>query len=501
VFSFAGQDLGNNDESFFAVLGTLTANGSGRFTGGTIDVNDPALGSALQTGYTFNRVPASGSYSITTDGRGSGTISATLNGRQVSFGLDFVLTSGSHGLITRFDENGSGSGTIDLQASNVAQSVLQGSYAFGLDGADSTVVNSLATVGAFTLDTNGNVTAGTQDFGDNGNSRGLRALSVRGSVLAGSPGSAQLTTDALGTLQFDVFVIDQTHLKLIETDSKSYLEGDAFVSTGETAFPSGPLVFTLAGEDAVQAPFAAGGLLTSDGSSQITGGLEDINDDGYVQQGSGVQGNFTSNGARTVVTLNGIYNGAVGNNSLGVGAYTFAAYPYQGGAMMLEIDNGGGSSTGISGGNLYAQSATTLAASQGYGLNLSGSNRNGEADWIAQFTTSGSELNGLYDANNFGYLASDLSLGNASYSVGSNGRGTVSFPGLQTNGNTFISALDLAFYVVDTSTAVFIETDGGQVATGVFQLQTSSGGSSSAQTRSAFMHPVSHRGTAPQFRK
>jgi hypothetical protein len=503
VFSFAGDDATGGHESQFAIAGTLTANGDGSFTAGTIDIDDPALGSALNTSYVQNRLPASGNYNITPDGRGTGSVSVTINGAQVQFGLDFVLTSDTHGLISRFDGNGSGSGTIDLLSSNVSQSALQGSYAFGFQGSDSTVVNPLATVGSFSLDANGNITSGLQDFGANGNSVGLRALAVAGNVQAGGPGTAQLTTNAtgFGTLHFDVFVIDPTHLKFIETDSTAYLAGDAFVSTDQTAFPSGPLAFTLAGEDTAQGPFAAGGLLTSDGSSQITGGLEDVNDNGYVGQAPSIHGNFSSNGARTVVTLNGIYNGNIVNNTLGAGSYTFAAYPYIGGVMLLEIDNGGGNSTGISGGNIYVQTATSLTTSQGVGMNLSGVNNNGEVDWISEFTVNGSSVAGLYDANNFGLVASDLSLGTGNYSIGSNGRGTISFPSLQTDGNSFIGALNLDFYVVDNATAVFLETDGNQLATGAIQLQTSSAGTSSAQTRYSFMRPTMHANVKPHFRQ
>jgi hypothetical protein len=503
VFSFAGDDATSGFESQFAIAGTLTANGDGSFTAGTIDVDDPALGSALNTSYTQNRLPASGNYNITPDGRGTGSVSVTINGVQVQFGLDFVLTSDSHGLISRFDGNGSGSGTIDLQASNVTQSTLQGSYVFGFQGSDSTVVNPLATVGSFSLDANGNITSGLQDFGDNGNSIGLRALAVQGNVQAVGLGTAQLTTNAtgFGTLHFDVFVIDPTHLKFIETDSTAYLAGDAFVSTNQTSFPSGPLAFTLAGEDTSQGPFAAGGLLTSDGSSQITGGLEDVNDNGYVGQAPSIHGSFSSNGVRTVVTLNGIYNGNIVNNTVGAGSYTFAAYPYTGGVMLLEIDNGGGNSTGVSGGNIYVQTATALTTSQGFGMNLSGVNNNGQVDWISEFTVNGSSVAGLYDANNFGLVASDLNLGTGNYSVGSNGRGTISFPSLQTDGNSFIGALNLDFYVVDNSTAVFLETDGNQLATGAIQLQTSSGASSAAQTRYSFMRPTTHANVKPNFRQ
>ncbi len=503
VFSFSGEDIGDGAGNFFAMLGTVTANGSGSFTGGTLDIVDHGLGVSEHSGNTFNRLPTSGNYTITGDGRGSGTISATINGANVQFGVDFVLTSNSHGMITRFDSYGSGSGTIDLQASDIAQGALQGSYAFGLDGVDSTTVNPLATVGALTLDGSGNVTTGSQDFSDNGDSVGLKNLPVRGTVLAGAPGSAQLTTNALGfgALQFDAFVIDPTHFKLIETDSKAYLEGDAFLSTGQTSFPTGPLVFALAGEDTVRGPFAGGGLLTSDGISQITSGLEDINDDGYVQQAPSVRGAFTSNGPRTVLTLNGLYNGNFSLNTPGLGNYTFAAYPYAGGAFLLEIDNGGNSTPGISGGNLYTQTATSLNSSQGYALNLSGANDNGEVDMISEFVANGTNMNGLYDVNNMGYLASDLSLGTGNYTTASNGRGTASFPGLQTSGNSFISALNLTYYVVDSSTAVFIETDGSQLGTGAFELQTSTTGSPSMQARPSFMRPVATSKATPQFRQ
>jgi len=501
VFSFSGLDDTQGFESFFAVAGTLTANGNGGFSGGVIDIDDPALGSALNTGFAFNRLPTSGNYHVAEDGRGTGTISATINRTQVQFGLDFVLTSNSHGLISRFDSNGSGSGTIDLQTSDVTQSALQGSYAFGLQGADSTVVNSLATVGSFSLDGNGNA-IGLQDFNDIGNSDGLRALPLSGSVLAGSPGAAQLTTNAtgFGTLQFDVFVIDPTHMKFIETDSAAFLAGDAFASTGNTSFPSGPLVFTLAGEDTALGPFAAAGLLTSDGSNLITSGLEDVNDEGFVAQAPSVHGSFTSTGPRSVLTLNGIYNGGVADGTAGVGLYAFAAYPYKGGAMLLEIDNGAGNGTGISGGNVYVQNATSLAASRSYGLNLSGVNNDGEADWISEFTAAASTMTGLYDANNLGFIASDLQLGSGNYSVSSNGRGIASFPTLQTNSNSFISALNLSFYVVDDSTAVFLETDGNQLGTGAFELQSPTGGSSPAQIRSNFMRPVSQANAKPHFR-
>jgi hypothetical protein len=483
VVAFSGTDVtGGYDESFFALAGMLNTNGAGVITSGTLDLIDPALGTALGAGYTFVHVPVTGTYTLTADGRGSGTISMTINGNAVTMGLDFVMASASHGLISRFDSGGSGSGTLDA-ASAVSQSTLAGSYAFGLDGVDSTVQNYLSTAGAIALDANGNVTSGVQDFSDNGSASNLQALSVQGNVTAGTPGTAQLTTSAasFGTLHFDAWFIDPTHFKLIETDSTEFLAGDAYVSTGHTAFPAGQLAFTLSGEDTGQGPFASGGILTSDGSSLITGGLEDVNDAGNVAEAPSVTGSFTSSGPRTSLTLDGIYNGYLEGNTPFAGNYTFAAYPFDGGVVLLEIDNGGGTSLGISGGDAFLQSATSLNGAAGYALNLSGVNSAGEADMIAQFTTSGSAMSGIYDVNNLGLLISDASLGpNGVYSAGSNGTGTAQFPDLQTTGNSRIGALDFTYYTVNGSSAILLETDPGQIATGVLLLQ--GGGSSPSVT-------------------
>jgi hypothetical protein len=495
VVSFSGTDISGGFESFFAAAGTLTANGAGAITSGTLDLIDPALGSVLGGGYTFSRLTATGSYSITADGRGSGKISLTINGSPVTMGLDFVLASASHGLISRFDSGGSGSGTLDA-TSQVSQSALVGSYAFGLEGVDAAAENYLSTAGAVTLDDNGNVSSGVQDFSDNGDAVNLQALPLQGNVTAGSPGTAQLTTgaSAFGTLHFDVWSIDPTHLKLIETDSIAFLAGDAYVSTGHTVFPSGQLVFTFSGEDTAQGPFASGGVLTSDGVSQITAGTEEVNDAGDVADSPNVTGSFTASGPRASLTLNGIYNGYLEGNSPLTGNYTFAAYPFNGGMVLLETDNGAGTSLGISGGNAFVQSATSLNGAAGFALNLSGANSDGEVDLIAELTTSGAAMSGIYDANNLGLLVLGASLGpDGSYAAAASGTGTTQFPQLQTTGNSYLDALDFTYYVVDDSEAILLETDSAQTASGAFLLQ---GGSASPGV--TLFHTVRVKSAAPR---
>jgi hypothetical protein len=90
-------------------------------------------------------------------------------------------------------------------------------------------------------------------------------------------------------------------------------------------------------------------------------------------------------------------------------------------------------------------------------------------------------MSGLYDANNLGYLVTGANLGTGSYSIGSNGRGSLSFPSLQVNANSYIPALNSTLYVLDSSTALFLETDSSQLSIGTIQLQNPSSGSSMAQ--------------------
>ena len=128
--------------------------------------------------------------------------------------------------------------------------------------------------------------------------------------------------------------------------------------------------------------------MTSDGSSQITNGFEDVNDAGLVDNGTSTPFNFTGS---FTDTGHGRFELDLFNY---IGASVFAAYPSSGGVFMLEIDNGG-----VAGGVAVTQaSGATVAPSQGYGLNVSGEDLSGvplsppvEFDGVAEFktTTSG----------------------------------------------------------------------------------------------------------------
>jgi hypothetical protein len=463
VFSSTGLDTTGYA---LEITGTVVANGSGGITGGTIDIVGPDVPQATPVAQPIT----GGSYTLGADGRGQLKLGITT--------LDFVLTSSSHGLITEYDGNGSGSGTIDLQ-STVTLAQLAGSYAFSLAGEDASGnFNPTATVGSFTLDNAGNVTGGVQDFNDS-LFPFLAQPILPGTATLGTgtgPGSITLSTGTFGTLTFDYYPIDATHLKLVETDYIQFLAGDAFTQTG-ASIPTGQMVFTVTGLTNAFTVVAAGGIMTSDGTGNFSNGLEDVNNNGTVSPAqlpfSGTAAPGGSVGGRVLV-----------NMSTFTPAIQYVIYPSSAGVLMLETD-----SLALTTGVAYAQTSQTFAASQGYGLNLSAFNTgNGtgifEEDDIAEFATSSTGFSGLVDINDQGLLSFDQTFSSSTYTPpDSTGRGFAAT--VEHGNNTFISYL---FYVVNGSTVLLLETDSTQIGTGTIGLQNaaSPGG---VQPPMAIAHP------------
>ena len=498
VFSATGSDL-NGD--FVTMMGVFTADGQGNITTGVIDVNGTAGLTAFEDAIN------SGTYNVGSDGRPTGTQTLpigllTLQTSSTTYTFNFVLTSSEHGLITEFDGNGSASGSLDLQG-NVTQAQINGqSFAFnftGTSGVNSTLCGvtftgvtipiPLSTVGAFTLDPNGNISSGQADFNDGCVWTGPPALTVTGGAVAiGQPfGTGVISTEVNGVTtpyNFDVFPIDATHLKFIEIDNSgppTVLVGDAFPQA--SSIPAGNNVFTVAGFDSntnALGPFTAAGILNMDGNGLITSSsVEDINDAFLVPPPvTGITGTYSSvTGGRAEIILTGFVNG---DDGAACGSCAFAVYPSIGGLQMLEID-GFGTTNGIA----YSQTATTLASGQGFGMNLSGAfldtntGSTNEEDDIAEFTNNNGTLTGTIDFNDQGSLNFRQSFG-ASYAADTTvpGRGTVT---------PTTNAVSLNTYVVDTATAVVVSIDSNFVALGALVQQNASAKSNTAAAHLAVL--------------
>ncbi|MGA8273310.1 MAG: hypothetical protein WB919_17240 [Candidatus Sulfotelmatobacter sp.] len=482
VFSVSGVD--SEEGAPYSIAGTITANGSGTITGGTFDLNDADAN--VTSGPIANAsINSNGSYSVSVDGRGQATIgSPSISGGNLTF--DFVLQDSSHGLITEFDAFGTGSGTLDLQTSGVTPT---GSYAFSLSGA-SYSGTSWATVGNFTL--SGTALSGFDDFDE-----GLLAYAdstLAGSLVLNSSSGPATTLDVTSSSSsavfsgtFDAFAIDASHVKLIEMDTTATLAGDAYTQTSPT-ISAETLAFTLSGSE-----FAAGGYMVTNGSGGITG-TEDYNVEGTNISSQSSPAPFTASYA-----VDASDSGRYVLNSFATfeGGTSYAAYPSSGGILLLENDG-----DGISLGAAYAQTAgATFAASQGYGINLTGTylgaNTDGqieEVDDIAEITAaSGGTATGIIDENfdPDGGPTLGIPLSGGQYgAIGSTGRFGLSATAGTTTLSTLEGGFNLSLYSVDGITFPFVELDSGQVSTGVIVLQSPSSSSAGvAKPHNMFVVP------------
>ncbi len=451
TYAFALSGTNNIAGTFFSVAGSFQANGNGTITAGTEDFNSPG------TATLFTNAPITGTYAVRSDGR----TAVTLVAAGVTLNLDLVLLNTSTGLVIRFQPNASASGSIDLQNSSAFNlPTLAGAFALNVAGVDNAGAPE-AVVGQVTLDSSGDITGGTLDDNDNGaattNPVTVAGLAVSNPV--NGRGTATITTStALGTLHFVYYVVDANHLKLIEIDAGFPLGGDAFRQTSTTV--SGSFAFTLAGTTLPNRVFLAGGILNTDSGNPagtiLNTSVEDADNGLNVAPpgGSPVSGTYSVSGGRGIMQING-----------GLQTLNLVFYPSTGGLQMLDTD----ANLVASGAALQQSGAPFSNASINgpFGLNLTGVDLNAgtEVDGIAQFNTTGTgTLSGAFDFNDGGALFNSLAL-KGTYSVSSNGRGTM------TLSPSSLGTFNVIFYMASNSRVLFIESDVGQVSVGAFALQ------------------------------
>jgi len=439
AFSYTGTD----SRGFLAVAGSFQADGAGHITSGAEDINS---GFGIHTNAAI-----SGSYTVRADGRGS----ATLNSPAGNTTIDFVLVAAGHALVTRFDGNATGSGTVDQQTTSAfSNAALAGTFAFNVSGIDGASL-PIGVAGNFTSDASGNITSGLDDSNDSGAVVLSDPLTGSIPVTAGGRGSATLNTSH-GSLVFAFYVVDANHLKIVEVDTTLAMGGEAFRQNGpfSPASLSGPFAFSIAGTDLfARGPFAAAGALTSDGGGNITSGTEDLNDSGTVRTGLAISSSTytmaaTGRGTLSLVTSSGTFN--------------FAIYPTTSGVLTLETD----SSFVTTGVALTQQTAafTSSSFSGIYGINFTGSTGSNELDSIAQFTADGSsKVSGIIDLNNTGTITFGQPL-SGTFSVAPNGRTTLML-------QTPLGTQNMVVYLANGTRALFIELDNNLVAAGDIRHQ------------------------------
>ena len=493
VFSYTGID----STGYLAVTGSFTAN-NGILTGGEDGTNG-----STTTG--SQPVSISGStYSIGPDGRGTVTI---IGGPSFIAEKTWqIVLSGNtaanpglpaqHALLVRFDLGATGSGTIDQQNTiEAATPFPAGNYVFGLSGIDGSAFKD---GGKFTLDaagkfqSDGNSATPTNssvwDLNDAGFSSstgivtndttltasfltapsGITGSSGRGTLNFFSTnttlnGMTGVTLPAANTFSFVFYVVDHTHVKVIEVDGHAFLSGDIFsepnapyASTGLGAvLKNANYVFTVGGASSSGA-YSSGGVFAANGGAQTSTGVMDINSGGVqiiLNKPLTMSYSVDPNLGRITFTA----STTSGNN------FQFAGYAASNGSVeMVEIDKLAAAS-----GVAFAQSATGEPAGS-FATNISGASASGEQDAGGQIIVTNGTVSGTLDFNNAVNGTVDIGLGLLSgttiAATDSNGRGTMTL-------NTGVPDFQLVYYMVDGKTVLMMETDAVHVVLGTMAAQ------------------------------
>jgi hypothetical protein len=230
--SFAASDFNGNyivastassTGAFAGSLALISAAG-GNIPGGYMDINS--------TG-TFNSYNLTGAYSLSTNGYVNGTLN-TLAG---AFPFSMYLVSPTQAYYLDLRTDLSGGGTVEAQNMTLVTEgnfAYAGSYAteqFGYYVASGVISTGNSTTVGGQISSNGSGgLSGTLDIND---PSGLfPGLPLQGSYSMGSAvlgrGTAKLTTSD-GTRNYVIYVVDQTRVEMLETDTSITASGDSIL--------------------------------------------------------------------------------------------------------------------------------------------------------------------------------------------------------------------------------------------------------------------------------
>jgi hypothetical protein len=488
TFSYSGND----NAGFVGVAGSFQADGQGHIVSGVEDSDSFSAGVAKQ-------VLITGTYVVGPDGRTTvkmnvGTGSGVGQGTPQTWQL--AMANFQHGVLTRFDAGNTGSGTVDQQNLNgltTALTTLSGPYVFKVAGADAEFFPQ-GMAGKFSANGAGTITGGSPILDVNNSSKPGGSVGKEDRSLAGTytldatfPGSGRgtltLTSTTTGPIQYAFYIVDttaaeqSTQLHLVEIDTNNYLAGDVYAAPTGSSFnaaslTSGNYPFTVGGTSPTGA-YAAGGVFISSGSGG-TSGLLDSNNAGTVTTDTTL-GTCTYTVDPTSGRIDLLLSTASGTCVAGPSSTTqeYAMYQTaQGSAVMLELD-----ATAVATGTAFVQAAspTAVGGSDSFGMAGQGifhdqpalyqQNLSGQVTWNGSVALSGNvdinNFNAVFPADPIFITGTTLGMLDAT-----SGRGTATVQGMNPN-----VTYNVAYYVINSSTALLLDTDTTHVLIGSINSQ------------------------------
>ena len=404
--------------------GTLFASGTGLIEGAEDSNNNNPTGSTDNAGPgpTQNNAMA-GTYTITSDGRGSmnlavGSVTSTYN---------FVLDGNGNGTFIEGDQTGThGTGILRKQPTpNFTAASFKGNYAFELAGIDSAGKRD-AVAGVFHADGNSLFDTGTLDTNDGG-AVASNLSGLNGTFLVAQNGrcSASLTIPSGPTLNFVCYMITPSDVFFVGLDkfdsTHPMTTGEAVLQT-QSSFDAGALngagVVTETGQTSGGNSSALVGLLSGNGSSSISATTDS-------NSGGSIAPNVSANGTYSVASNGRAQTTGIGNQL----AVIYFVSRNQG----FGIGQDCSASLGVLEPQTFAgpYNAASFNSYFTFGPPESGSSFTGSkstADFAGTILSDGvSSITGKLDTTNSAGQANTNLAMKGTYNIAANGRGTMAF--------------------------------------------------------------------------
>ena len=290
VYQIEGFDFSNlNTISVYREAGVFTANGSGVITRATDDLSE---------GHGVVTTVSTGSYTIGNDGTGTLSFNNTLG----TVTLEVTLVSASKVYMVEGDTLLNAGGLAEKQNSAAIAAAPTGTFVFREHDLNSSTLQSVASVGAFTVG-GGVASNGNKDVNTGG---AFSSLTFTGSFNAPDTttgrGSGTFTDSALATSSFNYYIVDANNVRFLAATTGVVGDGRAELQSGTPAL-SGSYAFGSKGDTGSLGGVNMAGRFTASGGS-ITAGARDSVQDGGTATNVSFTGTFTQAASgRAVLSL------------------------------------------------------------------------------------------------------------------------------------------------------------------------------------------------------
>jgi len=468
--------------SFFARIGSFTADGNGNITGGIEDVNT-ALNGPQTLAFTAS------TYSVQADGRG------VINLANATGALSFSITmlSPTKGLIVETDLNATASGTFLLQSPNTFNVAgISGNYVFDFSGIDPGGAPD-SIVGQFVSTGSGSLSSGLLDENDNAVQSGAASFTgganyQMDATNGPTSGRGTVTFTANGfTFNYIFYIVNGSRVRMMEAGTPGTVGltiGDAVTQTSVPANNTnfnGNFAYLLSGVGS-RSLLTRIGRFTADGNGGLGSIFADTNDGGTTAQVP--NGSLSATTYAIDTNFPGSGRGMLTFTDSKLGTFSYVVYlSSSSGGVIQDV-----SKNTVADGNIQLQIGSPFSNSSlagDYGMNFSGLGNNnsngiaGEEDYVGQIALTNAASNNVSGAVDFSAFSSNQGVffnvvvsGNGLI-VGGDGTtstGTRNTLSLKLAGNPS-TTLNFAAYIVNSQTIYVAGTDSARVITGTVNLQ------------------------------